>query len=167
MTLEETLTLLAQISLVDDRVVKVNEEEQRAQVTMWAAVLRDVPLQFAGQAVGDHYAESAYPIMPRDIAERWRIECRRRLDRHVGTFEPTLHRDVDPDDGTAYVAALRRERDRIRRGCSEPVELRALLAGSEPVAAGRPNDEYLQARAALRAARAAARTAPQKQGALT
>ena len=162
MTLDETLDLLSQIALVDDRVVRLDETEQAAQLTMWAAILRDVPLQFAGQAVGDHYAESAWPIMPKDIAQRWRAESRRRLERHVGTFEPCAHPRLDPDDIPGYRAALRAEREGVRRGADDPLELRALLAGSEPAAAGQPNDAYRQARETLRAAREAARTVPQE-----
>ncbi|MEV6836798.1 hypothetical protein AB0N17_20200 [Streptomyces sp. NPDC051133] len=165
MTLKETLELLRQIALVDDRVVRLDDTEQAAQLTMWAAILRDVPLPFAGQAVGDHYATSAFPIMPKDIAERWRAESRRRLDRHVGTFEPCAYPHLDPDDIPGYRAALRAERDGVRRGADDPIELRALLAGSEPAAAGRPNEAYLQAREALRVARDTARTAPQESGA--
>ncbi|MFF3190520.1 hypothetical protein [Streptomyces misionensis] len=167
MTVDETLELLSQIALVDDRVVRLDETEQAAQLSMWAAILRDIPLDFAGQAVGEHYAESAWPVMPKDIAERWRKAARARLDRHVGTFEPSAHPHVDPDEryGNAFAAALRAERERVWRGAGDPIELRALLAGSEPVAAGRPNDEYRQAREALRAAREAARTVPQESGA--
>ncbi|MFI1467615.1 hypothetical protein [Streptomyces wuyuanensis] len=164
MTLDETLEFLSQIALVDDRVVRLDETEQAAQLTMWAAILRDVPLDFAGRAVGEHYASSAWPVMPKDIAERWRTESRRRLDRHVGTFEPCAHPYLDPDDIPGYRAALRAEREGVRRG-GDPVELRALLSGSEPAAAGCPNDEYLQAREALRAAREAARSVPQDSGA--
>lgn len=129
MTLDETLELLAQIALVDDRVVKVDTAEQRAQVTMWAATLRDVPLAFAGEAVGRHYAESAWPIMPKDIAARWRDQVRDRLSRSTGTFEPTDHPHVDPDDdkGNAYVAALRAHRRAIAGGDAEPVALRELM----------------------------------------
>jgi hypothetical protein len=129
MTLDETIDLLEQIALVDDRVVKVDEAEQRAQVTMWAAVLRDVPLAFAGEAVGRHYAESAWPIMPKDIAARWGDQVRDRLGRSLGTFEPTEHPHVDPDDdtGDAYVAALRAQRRAIAGGDDEPVGLRELM----------------------------------------
>ncbi|CAL9593728.1 hypothetical protein SUDANB1_05277 [Streptomyces sp. enrichment culture] len=127
MTLAETLELLAQIALVDDRVVKVDTAEQRAQVTMWASTLRDVPLDFAGEAVGRHYAESAWPIMPKDIAARWRDQVRDRLGRSTGTFEPTDHPHLDPDDVDGYVAALRSHRRAIAGGDSEPVGLRELM----------------------------------------
>ncbi|AZM53313.1 hypothetical protein DMA15_12540 [Streptomyces sp. WAC 01529] len=153
MNVAETLDLFEQIALIDDRVIKTTETEQAAQLTLWAAVLRDVPLAFAGQALGDHYAESAWPVMPKDIAARWRLEARRRLDRHVGTFEPCAHPGLDPDDIPGYRAALRAERDGVRRGGCEPVEFRALLAASDPVPAGRPTDEYLRAREQMRRAR--------------
>jgi hypothetical protein len=164
---KETVRLLQQIALVDDRVVRIDETEQAAQVTMWAAILRDVPYEFAGQAVGEHYAESAWPVMPKDIAARWRANARRRLDRHVGTFEPCAHPRLDPDDIPGYRAALRAEREGVRRGADDPIELRALLAGSEPVAAGCPNDEYRRAREALRAAREAARAITQESEAVS
>lgn len=129
MTLDETIDLLQQIALIDDRVVKVDDAEQRAQVTMWAAVLRDVPLAFAGEAVGRHYAESAWAVMPKDIAARWRDQVRDRLGRSTGTFEPADHPYIDPDDetGNAFVAALRGQRAAIARGTDEPVGLRELL----------------------------------------
>jgi hypothetical protein len=122
MTLDETLELLRQIALVDDRVVRLDETEQAAQLSLWASILRDVPLQFAGEAVGDHYASSAWPVMPKDIAERWRAESRRRLDRHVNTFEPRTRPFLDPDDIPGFRAALRAEREGVRRGGYEPVE---------------------------------------------
>lgn len=127
MTLDESLELLAQIALVDDRVVKVDEAEQQAQVTMWAAILRDVPLQFAGQAVGEHYAASAYPILPKDITERWRNTVRDRLGRAVGTFEPTDHPHLDPDDVPGYQTALRAARGAVAGGDSQPIAVGELM----------------------------------------
>ncbi|MFB6875698.1 hypothetical protein [Streptomyces sp. NPDC056323] len=156
MNMEQTLDLLDQISLIDDRVVKSDETEQAAQLTLWAMVLRDVPLQFAGEAVGRHYAESAWPVMPKDIAARWRKVARDRLDKGVHTFEPTEHPHVNPDDITGYQLALQAQRRAIVLGRDEPIEMRALLAGSDPVQAGTPNDTYRQARAAVQRARAEA-----------
>lgn len=151
MTLDETLELLTQIALVDDRVVKTDEAEQTAQLTMWAAILRDVPLAFAGQAVGEHYAESAWPVMPKDIAGRWRDQVRDRLGRATGTFEPTHHPEIDPDDGRAYVAALRSERAAVATGAEQPREVRELVGRTvEPAPA---TEGYLAAKAALRSTR--------------
>ncbi|MGO4630534.1 hypothetical protein AB4225_06255 [Streptomyces sp. 2RAF24] len=157
MNFSETLDLLDRIALVDDRVVKTDATEQEAQAVMWAAILRDVPLSFAGTAVGDHYAESAWPVMPKDIAQRWRAVYRDRLDRHTGTFEPTAHPHLDPDDIAGFRSALRAERYAVRTGCEAPLELRQLLAGPPSNrAAGAPTDVYLQAREAVRIARGAA-----------
>jgi hypothetical protein len=151
MTLDETIDLLSQIALIDDRVVKVDEAEQRAQVTMWATVLRDVPLAFAGEAAGRHYAESAWPIMPKDIAARWRDQVRDRLRRATGTFEPTDHPNIDPDDryGNAYVAALRGQWRAVAEGDTEPVAVAELLpAVGDRLGGGRvaelvpANDEF-------------------------
>ncbi|MYR60049.1 hypothetical protein GTY54_28730 [Streptomyces sp. SID625] len=129
MTVDETIDLLQQIALIDDRVVKIDEAEQQAQVTMWAAVLRDVPLAFAGEAVGRHYAESAYPVMPKDVAARWRDQVHDRLRKATGTFEPTHHPEIDPDDryGDAYVAALRGQWRAVAVGADEPVAVAELM----------------------------------------
>ncbi|NDZ63596.1 hypothetical protein [Streptomyces cyaneofuscatus] len=153
MNMTETLDLLEQIALIDDRVVKTSETEQEAQLTMWAAILRDVPLQFAGEAVGQHYAESAWPVMPKDIAARWRKTYRDRLGRGVHTFEPNKHRHIDPDDISGYQRALRAQTQAVRTGCDEPIEMRALIAGADLVTAGTPNDEYRRAREEMRQAR--------------
>ncbi|MFJ8755646.1 hypothetical protein [Streptomyces cyaneofuscatus] len=156
MNIEQTLDLLDQIALIDDRVVKSNETEQEAQLTLWAAILVGVPYAFAGQAVGAHYAESAFPIMPKDIAARWRTVARDRLEQGVHTFEPTEHPHIDPDDIPGYQLALRAQRRAVRTGCDEPIAMRALIAGSDPVVRGTPNDDYRQAREAVQRARAEA-----------
>ncbi|MYT57689.1 hypothetical protein GTW29_13360 [Streptomyces sp. SID7834] len=156
MNVEQTIDLLEQIALIDDRVVKTNTTEQEAQLNMWAAILVNVPYGFAGQAVGEHYAESAWPVMPKDIAARWRKVARDRLGRTLDTFEPTSHPHIDPDDISGYQRALRAQRHAVRTGCDAPLELRALIAGSDPVQAGTPNDTYRQAREAVQRARAAA-----------
>lgn len=156
MNMKETLDLLDQIALIDDRVVKTNETEQEAQLNMWAAILVGVPYEFAGLAVGQHYAESAWPLMPKDIAARWRKAASDRIERGVHTFEPTEHPHVDPDDITGYQLALRARRHAVRTGCDEPIAMRALIAGSDPVVRGTPNDTYRQAREAVRRARAEA-----------
>lgn len=154
MDMQQVIVLLGEVSLVDDRVVRVDETEQIAQVRMWASILREVPYEFAGEAIGEHYAESAWPVMPKDIAARWRVVARRRLDRQTGTFEPSKHPHLDPDDDAGYRAALRAERDAVRTGCAAPLELRAIMAGSAvPASAGQPSPEYLAAREQLRAAR--------------
>ncbi|WP_432160746.1 zinc finger domain-containing protein [Streptomyces sp. NRRL F-5630] len=152
MDVQEVIRLLGEISLVDDRVVKTDEAEQKAQVRMWAVALSEVPLDFAGEAVGRHYAESAWPIMPKDITARWRDTVRERLSRQVGTFEPTHHPDLDPDDkyGNAYVAALRAGRTAVMTGAEQPRELPELVGRiGRTVEAAPATEGYLAAKAAL------------------
>ncbi|MFE9624264.1 hypothetical protein [Streptomyces sp. NPDC006527] len=154
MMVDEVIDLLERIALVDDRVVRADEAEQEAQVAMWAAVLRDVPLQFAGEAVGRHYAESAWPIMPKDIATRWRDQVRNRVGRSLGTFEPTDHPHLDPDDTVGYVRALRERHEAIAGGDSQPVAVAELMpAVGSTLGGGRiaelvpANDEFRTAKA--------------------
>jgi len=152
MDVQEVIRLLGEISLVDDRVVKTDTAEQRAQVHMWASALRDVPLDFAGEAVGRHYAESAWPVMPKDITARWRDTVKDRMSRQVGTFEPAHHPDVDPDDqyGNAYVAALRAGRAAVMTGADAPREVRELVGRvGRTVDAAPATEGYLAAKAAL------------------
>ncbi|WP_431784367.1 hypothetical protein [Streptomyces chumphonensis] len=151
MDMQDTIRLLGVVSLADDRAVKTDPDEQRVQVQLWAVALRAVPYDFAVEAIGAHYASSAYPIMPKDIAERWRTFTRDRMRLHVGTFEPNVHPEVDPYDryGDAYVAALRKERQELFTGAAAPTDVRAITSGcgQEPVPA---NDNFRQALAELR-----------------
>lgn len=146
MTRDEVIVLLGQISLVDDRVVRVDESEQEAQVRLWSVALRAVPFEFAGEAVGMHYGESAWPIMPKDIAERWRRAARDRLERHVEGRSPVN----DPDDTALYLQALRSERAAVVTGRVMPTQIKALTAG-----VGRSVDELVPANEGFLAAKAA------------
>ncbi|MFF9554556.1 hypothetical protein ACF1DY_01810 [Streptomyces albus] len=150
---EEIPTLLKRISYADPRVLPDDPDERRGKVAMWAGVLRDVPADFALHAAQDHYARSPYPVVPSDIAQRWRRLTGDRLGRHAGTFEPTAHPGLDPDDHAGYLAALRRERETVRRGGTEPRAWPALVA--TPSKSGGPNAEFLRAREELRRRRAA------------
>ncbi|MGW7248844.1 zinc finger domain-containing protein [Streptomyces decoyicus] len=146
MDTQEVIRLLAEISLVDDRVVKADETEQIAQVRLWAAALINVPYEFAGEAVGWHYAESAWPVMPKDIATRWRTVARDRMTRHAERKAP----DADPDDVDGYMLALRADRAAVVTGTEPPAPVRALLAGvGRPIEPAPANSGYLAAKAAM------------------
>lgn len=146
MNTQEVIRLLAEISLVDDRVVKTDETEQIAQVRLWAAALIDVPYEFAGEAVGRHYAESAWPVMPKDITARWRTVARDRMTRHAERRAP----DANPDDVNGYMLALRADRSAVVTGAEPPARVRAELdrvgRTIEPTPA---NPGYLAAKAAM------------------
>lgn len=128
MTRDDVDELLMQISMVDDRVLRTDDAEIEAQATMWAAALIDVPLGFAGEAVGRHYAEHPWPVKPSDITARWRAEARTRMAHHVETVEPS----VDPDRAVDYVQALRAGRAAVVGGECEPMAVGALEQGSGP-----------------------------------
>ncbi|MBT2379008.1 hypothetical protein J7E90_17040 [Streptomyces sp. ISL-111] len=118
--------LLKQVSYADPRVLPDDENELAALAALWAAVLADVPPDFAMHAVGQHYASSPFPIKPSDIAERWRTVVRDRMGRHTGTFEPNQHPGLDPDDIEGYQQALRNERNAVRTGQRAPTPSRAI-----------------------------------------
>lgn len=121
--------LLAEIALADPRVRREDPIEMRAQVRMWAGILTDVPYDFAVAAAQRHYAKSQWPILPADIAAAWKADVRDRMNRHTGTFEPTAHPEVDPDDIAGYQAALRAETRAVALGHKAPTELRQITGG--------------------------------------
>lgn len=121
--------LIARIALADPRVRREDPVEQTAQIDMWAGILADVPYEYALQAAHAHYAKSTWPILPADIATRWSTAVADRLGRHVGTFEPTAHPELHPDDEAGYRRALAAERHAVATGQQPPVELKAITAG--------------------------------------
>lgn len=129
--------LLAQIALADPRVRREDPIEMRAQIQMWAGILADVPPDFALQAAQQHYATSTWPILPAEIATRWKTAVRDRMTRHNGTFEPTEHPEVDPDDVTGYLEALRGQRRAVVHGEQAPAPVRAITAGPAAAEAAR------------------------------
>lgn len=126
MNIADVPALLKQISYADPRVLRDDPEEQRGQIAMWASVLRDVPYDYALDAVGQHYANSPYPVLPSDISARWRATVRQRLAKHVDPAPP-----VDPVDEVAYRRSLRETRGAVARGETAPrIEPRRELASS-------------------------------------
>lgn len=118
--------LLKQVSYADPRLLPDDERELAALAALWATVLTNVPADFAMHAVGQHYAASPFPIKPSDIAERWRTVVRDRMRRDVGTFEPTAHPHLDPDDIAGYHEALRADRAAVVTGQRPPTPTRAI-----------------------------------------
>lgn len=125
----EVPQLLAQIALADNRVRREDPIELRAQISMWAGILADVPYDAAVRYAHEHYTKSTWPILPADIATRWTAAVAERLGRHIGTFEPTVHPELHPDDEAGYRAALAAERRAVAVGAQPPNELRAITAG--------------------------------------
>lgn len=129
---EQIPELIARIALADKRLRVEDEIEQTAQIDMWAGILADVPYDEALRAAQQHYAKSPYLIRPSDIAERWMDKVRDRMNRHTGTFEPTRHPEVEPDDVPAFVKALRAERHAVIMGQAEPTPLKAITGAVPP-----------------------------------
>jgi hypothetical protein len=120
--------LLKQVSYADPRLLPSDPQELMGLAALWATVLTEVPADYAMHAVGEHYAKSPFPIKPSDIADRWRTTVRDRMRQHTGTFEPTQHPDVDPDDVPAYLDALRAEHQRVITGISRPTPVAAITS---------------------------------------
>lgn len=129
MTPDQIPDLLKRVSYADPRVLPDDPQEVIGMAALWADVLRDVPTDFAMQAVGAHYAVSPFPIKPSDISTRWHALVRDRMDRHNGTFEPTQHPELDPDDVPGFQRALLAERQDVIHGRTEPNTIKAITAG--------------------------------------
>ncbi|MDT0381389.1 hypothetical protein RM572_21765 [Streptomyces sp. DSM 42041] len=128
MTLDEVYDLFKQISLVDDRVVRTDPAELTAQANLWAAALINVPLEFAGEALGRHYAACPYAVKPSDIAEQWRSVARDRMAQHTERSAPAH----DPDDVHGYRDALRAGRAAVAAGHQQPAAVGELTRGPGP-----------------------------------
>lgn len=129
MTPDQIPDLLKQVSYADPRLLPGDERELLGLAALWATVLADVPADFAIHAVGQHYAQSPFPIKPSDIADRWNTQARDRLNRDNGTFEPTDHPNLDPDDIAGYLATLRGQRHAVAQGIQQPNTVKAITAG--------------------------------------
>lgn len=124
MTPDQIPQLLQQISYADPRILRDDPSELRGQAAMWFSVLRDVPYDFALNAVGRHYANSPFPVLPADIAAEWKSEKRKRLERHV---ETSPH--PEPDDEIAYRRQLRDERRAVIYGQQPVRDIKEITAG--------------------------------------
>ncbi|MGY0067692.1 zinc finger domain-containing protein [Streptomyces sp. QTS137] len=129
MTPDQIPQLLKQVSYADPRLLPEDRKELAGLAALWAGVLADVPADFAMHAVGQHYAQSPFPIKPSDIASRWQTVVRERMNRDIGTFEPHTHPGLDPDDVPGYLEALRKQRQAVVLGQQQPAEVRAITAG--------------------------------------
>lgn len=132
--------LLAYVDKLDPSRAPITKEATDERLDAWADLLADVPPRAphpegrgwdASHAVRNHIATSPYPIKASDVSRPWHAFKADILGRHVGTFEPTAHPEIDPDadTGNAYTAALLAERQAIASGAQMPTTHRALLAG--------------------------------------
>ncbi|MEU5136720.1 cell surface glycoprotein [Streptomyces californicus] len=139
MTPREVAALLAYVVKLDPRLALDDQAAAGERLAQWCDLLSDVPATAHGwdaaRVARDYIARNPYRIQPSDVSRPWHTHKADAMSRHVGTFEPTAHPEIDPDDetGDAYVAALRAERHAIASGQQAPTAVRAITAG--PLAA--------------------------------
>ncbi|MEU0719072.1 cell surface glycoprotein [Streptomyces lavendulocolor] len=135
MTPREVAALIAYVVKLDPRLALDDQAAAAERLAQWCDLLSDVPAQAHGwdaaRVARDYIARNPYRIQPSDVSRPWHAHKADVMSRHVGTFEPTAHPEINPDDetGDAYVAALRAERQAVATGRQAPVTHRALTAG--------------------------------------
>ncbi|GAA2500574.1 zinc finger domain-containing protein [Streptomyces longisporus] len=128
----EVAAVLAYIGRLDPRTIRTGTDDARDQITQWQELLDDVPFVTdhgwdVREAIRSHVLDSPYPILPVDIARRWRAHRRDRLDRHT---DPTPA--ADPDDPAAWRAELLRARNAVAAGIASPSTHRQITSGRRP-----------------------------------
>ncbi|MET9038444.1 zinc finger domain-containing protein [Streptomyces mirabilis] len=126
----EVAAVLAYIGRLDPRTIRTDAGEARDQIAQWQELLDDVPFATdhgwdVREAIRAHVLDSPYPILPVDVARRWRAHRRDRLDRHT---DPTPA--ADPDDPVAWRAELLRSRNAVAAGLAAPSTHRQITGGS-------------------------------------
>lgn len=135
MTPREVAALLAYVVKLDPRLAVDDQAAAADRLAQWCDLLSDVPATAHGwdaaRVARDYIARNPYRIQPSDVSRPWHAHKTEQLRRHVGTFEPTAHPEINPDDATgdAFVAALRAERAAVASGQQAPVTHRVVTAG--------------------------------------
>lgn len=143
MTPREVTALLAYVARLDPRMTLDDQAAAAERLAQWCDLLSDVPATAHGwdaaKTARDYIARNTWRIQPSDVSRPWHAHKADMIGRHVGTFEPTAHPEIDPDDphGNAYVAALRADRLAVATGQQPPSTHRALLAAPESESARR------------------------------
>ncbi|TBO59027.1 cell surface glycoprotein [Streptomyces kasugaensis] len=131
---EEVAALLAYAVRLDPRLAPVDQAEADERLAQWFDLLEDVPPTaphpdgrdwHAGHVVRHHIASSPYRIQPSDVSRPWHTFKADVLGRHTDPVPP-----VDPDDQSAYRAALANTRQAIATGQAAPAVYRELAGGS-------------------------------------
>lgn len=128
----EVAAVLAYLGRLDPRTMRTDTGEARDQIAQWHELLGDVPFATdhdwdVREAIKAHVLASPYPILPVDVARRWRSYRRDRLERHT---DPTPV--ADPDDPAAWQAELLDTRDAVAAGATAPATHRQITGGGPP-----------------------------------
>ncbi|MFI1768877.1 hypothetical protein ACH41H_43540 [Streptomyces sp. NPDC020800] len=126
----EVAAVLAYIGYLDPRTTRTGTDEARDQIAQWHELLHDVPFTTVygwdvREAIRAHVLDSPYPILPVDVARKWRAYRRDRLDRHT---DPTP--SADPDDSAAWRAELLGTRHAVAVGIAAPSTHRQVTNGA-------------------------------------
>ncbi|MFF7234427.1 cell surface glycoprotein [Streptomyces sioyaensis] len=131
---EEVAALLAYAVRLDPRLAPADQAEADERLDQWFDLLADVPPTaphpdgrdwHAGHVVRHHIASSPYRIQPSDVSRPWHTFKADVLGRHTDPVPA-----VDPDNQTAYRAALATTRQAIATGQAAPAVYRELTGGS-------------------------------------
>ncbi|WP_327744497.1 hypothetical protein OHO28_27785 [Streptomyces europaeiscabiei] len=125
----EVAAVLAYIGRLDPRTIPAGTGNARDQIAQWHELLSDVPFATdhgwdVREAVRAHVLDSPYPILPVDVARKWRAYRRDRLDRHT---DPTPA--ADPDNPAAWRTELVGTRHAVATGIAAPSPHRQLARG--------------------------------------
>ncbi|MFJ4829434.1 hypothetical protein ACIP79_05835 [Streptomyces sp. NPDC088747] len=127
----EVAAVLAYIGRLDPRTARTGTDEACDQIAQWHELLSDVSFATAHgwdvrEAIRAHVLDSPYPILPVDVARKWRAHRRDRLDRHT---DPTPA--ADPDNPAAWRTELLRTRHAVATGMAAPSPHRQLTGGPQ------------------------------------
>jgi hypothetical protein len=125
----EVAAVLAYIGRLDPRTARTGTDEARDQIVQWHELLHDVPFATdhgwdVREAIRAHVLDCPYPILPVDVACKWRAYRRDRLDRHT---DPTPI--ADPDNPVAWRTELLGTRHAVATGMAAPSPHRQLARG--------------------------------------
>ncbi|WP_405735045.1 hypothetical protein OG607_41780 [Streptomyces sp. NBC_01537] len=125
----EVAAVLAYIGRLDPRTIRTDAGEARDQIAQWYELLSDVPFTTdhhwdVRDAIRAHILDSPYPILPADVARRWRRYRRDRLHRHT---DPTPV--ANPDDPVAWRTELLGTRHAVAAGTLAPSTHRQITSG--------------------------------------
>jgi hypothetical protein len=143
---QHVAALLAYAVRLDPRSAPTDAAAAEETLDQWADILADVPPTAphpnglgwdASQAVRHHIATSPYPIKPSDVSRPWHAFKADVVSRHTGTFEPSRHPELDPDDVAGYQRALYADRQAVATGAVPARPFKELTAGPEAEAQAR------------------------------
>lgn len=129
----EVAALIAYADRLDPTRAPADQAAAAERLDQWHDLLSDVPPTAphpegrhwdASQAVRHHIKTSPYPIKPSDVSRPWHAFRTDVLRRHVDPVP-----NVDPDNATAYRAALAGHRHAIETGATVATPRAAITSG--------------------------------------